>query len=86
MRKIHDRITDLRGNLITVLAEGVALGEQFKAPLKRYVAILGSRWRSAHGQVIFPVFFNVYGAVRLDCVRYGRNGWGVSCLFACVQI
>lgn len=27
MRKIHDRIIDLRGNLITVLAEGVSLGE-----------------------------------------------------------
>ncbi len=27
MRKVYDRIIDMRGNLITVAAEGVCLGE-----------------------------------------------------------
>jgi V/A-type H+-transporting ATPase subunit B len=27
MKKVHDRIKDMRGNLITVEGEGVALGE-----------------------------------------------------------
>jgi V/A-type H+-transporting ATPase subunit B len=27
MRKVYDRIVDMRGNLITVIAQGVSLGE-----------------------------------------------------------
>lgn len=34
MRKIYDRILDLRGNLITVAAEGVALGEMARVERK----------------------------------------------------
>ncbi len=39
MKIVYDRINDMRGNLITVTAEGVSLGELARIDLSRWTAV-----------------------------------------------
>ncbi len=46
MKKIYDRIVDMRGNLLTVIAENVSLGEMARIHKQNgdstYASVLGS--------------------------------------------
>ena len=49
MKKVYDRIVDMRGNLITVIAKGVCLGELARIHKQNgtstYASVLTHRWR-----------------------------------------
>lgn len=70
MRKVYDRIVDIRGNLITVIAEGVSLGELaeiYKSDgLKTYASVL----RFENDQVTLQVFENTRGISTGDKVVF----------------
>lgn len=70
MRKVYDRIVDMRGNLITVMAEGVSLGEVaviHKANgTKTYASVL----RFENDLVTLQVFENTRGISTGDQVTF----------------
>ncbi len=70
MRKVYDRIVDIRGNLITVIAEGVSLGELAEIHkgdgLKTYASVL----RFENDQVSLQVFENTRGISTGDKVVF----------------
>lgn len=70
MKIVYDRINDMRGNLITVTAENVALGELARISLKDGRSIYASVLRINGNQVTLQVFQNTRGISTGDRVTF----------------
>ena len=70
MKTVHDRINDMRGNLITVTAVGVGLGELARVDLKDGRSIFASVLRIEGDQVTLQVFENTRGISTGDKVTF----------------
>ena len=74
MRKIYDRIIDMRGNLITVAAEGVSLGEVALVRRKNGTSTFASILRIDREEVTLQVFESTRGISTGDQVIFlGRQ-------------
>ena len=70
MRKIYDRIIDMRGNLITVAAEGVSLGEVARIEKRNGSSTFASVLRFDEDLVTLQVFENTRGISTGDQVSF----------------
>lgn len=70
MKKVYDRIVDMRGNLVTVHAEGVALGEMARIELGNGRHLFASVLRIDHQRVTLQVFENTRGISTNDRVTF----------------
>lgn len=70
MRKIYDRIIDMRGNLITVAAENVSLGEIARVHLKNGLSTYASVLRFDDDMVTLQVFESTRGISTGDKVTF----------------
>ena len=70
MKQVHDRIVDLRGNLITVEATGVGLGELARIDLKDGRHVYASVIRIEEGLATLQVFQNTRGISTHDRVTF----------------
>jgi len=73
MRKVHDRINNMRGNLITVTAEDVGLGELAEVKLKDGRKIYASVLRIEGNQVTLQVFQDSRGISTGDRVTFLKH-------------
>jgi V/A-type H+-transporting ATPase subunit B len=74
MRKVYDRIIDMRGNLITVAAQGVALGEMASIQKRNGTTVYASVLRFNDDLVTLQVFENTRGISTGDQVAFlGRQ-------------
>jgi V/A-type H+-transporting ATPase subunit B len=74
MRKVYDRIVDMRGYLITVIAEGVSLGELARIQRKDGRSLYGSVLRIDGQKVTLQAFENTRGISTADKVTFlGRQ-------------
>jgi V/A-type H+/Na+-transporting ATPase subunit B len=73
MKKVHDRINDMRGNLITVTAEEVSLGELARIDIKGGISIYASVLRFDGDQVTLQVFGGTRGISTGDKVTFLRR-------------
>lgn len=70
MKKVYDRINDMRGNLITVTAEGVSLGELARIDRKEGISTYASVLRFEGNQVTLQVFGGTRGISTGDKVVF----------------
>jgi len=70
MKKVHDKINDMRGNLITVTAEGVSLGELARIDRKDGSSTYASVLRFDGDQVTLQVFGGTRGISTGDRVTF----------------
>jgi len=70
MRKVYDRIVDMRGNLITVAAKGVSLGEVARVQRKNGTSTYASVLRFDDDLVTLQVFENTRGISTGDQVTF----------------
>ncbi|MFZ0566310.1 MAG: V-type ATP synthase subunit B [Chlamydiales bacterium] len=70
MKKIHDRINDMRGNLITVTSEGVSLGELARIDKRSGESTYASVLRFEGNQVTLQVFGGTRGIATQDKVTF----------------
>lgn len=70
MKMVHERINDMRGNLITVTASGVGLGELARVDLRNGRSIYASVLRIEGDQVTLQVFQNTRGISTDDRVTF----------------
>lgn len=70
MKMVHERINDMRGNLITVTAEDVGLGELARIDLKDGRSVFASVLRIEEDQVTLQVFQNTRGISTNDKVIF----------------
>lgn len=70
MRVVYEKINDLRGNLITVTAEGVSLGELARIDMKDGRSVYASVLRIQGDQVTLQVFQNTRGISTEDKVTF----------------
>lgn len=70
MKTVYNRINDLRGNLITVTAEGVSLGELARIDLQDGRSVYASVLRIDKDQVTLQVFQNTRGISTNDKVTF----------------
>jgi len=70
MKTVYDRIKDMRGNLITVTAEGVSLGELARVDLKDGRSIYASVLRIDGQEVTLQVFQTTRGISTEDKVTF----------------
>lgn len=70
MKTIYERINDMRGNLITLTAEGVSLGELARIDLKDGRHVYASVLRIEGNQVTLQVFQNTRGISTGDRVTF----------------
>lgn len=84
MKMVYDRIYDMRGNLITVKAKGVGLGELARVDLRDGRSIYASVLRIDGEQVTLQVFENTRGIYTMDKVTFLKRQmqaiWGDSLL------
>lgn len=74
MKKVHDRIVDMRGNLITVIAEGVGLGELARIHKQNGQSVFASVLRIEEERVTLQAFENTRGISTNDRVTFlGRQ-------------
>ncbi len=73
MKKVHDRINDMRGNLITVTAEGVSLGELARVDKSDGMDTYASVLRFEGDQVTLQVFESTRGISTGDHVTFLRR-------------
>lgn len=74
MKMVHDRINDMRGNLITVTAQNVSLGELARIDLKDGRHVYASVLRIDDDQVTLQVFQSTRGISTNDKVTFlGRQ-------------
>ena len=73
MKKVYDRIVDMRGNLITVIAEGVALGEMARIDLADGRSVYASVLRIEGNRVTLQVFENTRGISTHDRVTFLKH-------------
>lgn len=70
MKRVYEKIKDMRGNLITVNAQGVSLGELAQVDLKDGRSILASVLRIDDEEVTLQVFENTRGISTGDKVTF----------------
>src|SRR4051812_39439078 len=70
MRKVYDRVHDMRGNLITVIAQGVALGEVARIHKKNGTHVDASVLRFEDDLVTLQVFEPTRGISTGDKVTF----------------
>ncbi|MCH9625933.1 MAG: V-type sodium ATPase subunit B [Chlamydiales bacterium] len=70
MKKVHDRINDMRGNLITVTAKGVKLGELARIDKKEGLSTYASVLQIEGDQVTLQVFGGTRGISTGDHVTF----------------
>lgn len=70
MKKVYDRINRMRGNLITVTAEGVSLGELARVDLQNGQSVFASVLRIEGNQVTLQVFQSTRGISTNDKVVF----------------
>lgn len=70
MKMVYDRINDMRGNLITVTAEGVGLGELARIDFRDGRSVFASVLRIEGDQVTLQVFENTRGISTDDKVTF----------------
>ncbi len=70
MKTVYDRIVDMRGNLITVIAQGVSLGELARVDLKDGRGVLASVLRIDGDKVTLQLFENSRGVSTADRVTF----------------
>ncbi|MCB1112261.1 MAG: V-type ATP synthase subunit B [Chlamydiales bacterium] len=70
MKTVYDRIQDMRGNLITVRAQGVSLGELARVDLKDGRTVYASVLRIEGDEVTLQVFQNTRGISTGDKVTF----------------
>ncbi len=70
MKKVYDRIVDMRGNLITVIADGVYLGELARIDLNDGRSVFASVLRIDGEKVTLQVFENTRGISTGDRVTF----------------
>jgi V/A-type H+-transporting ATPase subunit B len=70
MKKVYERIVDMRGNLITVQARGVALGELARIEKKSGEVVYGSVLRFEDDMVTLQVFENARGISTNDRITF----------------
>ena len=70
MKTVYDRIHNMRGNLITVIAKGVSLGELARVDLKDGRHVYASVIRIDHEEVTLQVFQNTRGISTGDRVTF----------------
>lgn len=73
MKQVHDRIIDLRGNLITVQAKGVGLGELARIDLKDGRHVFATVIRIEEDLVTLQVFQNTRGVSTNDRVIFMKR-------------
>ena len=78
MRTIYEKIDDMRGNLITVKAEGVGLGELARVDLKNGRHAYASVLRIDDRKVTLQVFQNTRGISTGDKVTFLGHAMQVS--------
>ncbi len=70
MKKVYERINDMRGNLITVTATGVSLGELARIDLQDGRHVYASVLRIEGDQVTLQVFQSTRGISTHDKVVF----------------
>ncbi len=70
MRKVHDRIVDMRGNLLTVLAKGVMLGEVARVHKQSGQSVYATVLRIAGEVITLQCFENTRGIATNDRVTF----------------
>ena len=70
MKMVYERINDMRGNLITVTAEGVSLGELARIDLKDGRSVFAQVLRIEGDQVTLQVFQSTRGISTNDKVTF----------------
>lgn len=73
MKTVYDRINDMRGNLVTVTAEGVGLGELAQIQLKDGRKVYASVIRIEGKEVTLQVFENTRGISTEDKVTFLKH-------------
>ncbi len=74
MKKVYDRIVDMRGNLLTVHAKGVSLGEMAKIHKQNGQVVLASVLRIEDEMITLQAFENSRGVATNDKVTFlGRQ-------------
>lgn len=79
MRKVYDKIVDMRGNLLTVIAEGVSLGELARIYRKEGRSLYASVLRIEGEKVTLQAFENTRGISTDDRVVFLGHQVRVSC-------
>lgn len=70
MKMVHDKINDMRGNLITVTAKDVGLGELARIDLKDGRGVYASVLRMDKESITLQVFQNTRGISTDDKVTF----------------
>lgn len=70
MKKVYEKIKDMRGNLITIIAEGVSLGELARIDKKDGQSVYASVLRIDEDHVTLQVFQNTRGISTGDTVTF----------------
>ncbi|HSW86894.1 MAG TPA: V-type ATP synthase subunit B [Rhabdochlamydiaceae bacterium] len=70
MKKVYDRIVDMRGNLVTVIAKGVALGELARIHLQSGRSIFASVLRIEGERITLQAFENTRGISTNDRITF----------------
>lgn len=73
MKVVYEKINDLRGNLITVTAEGVSLGELARIDMKDGRSVYASVLRINGDRVTLQVFQNTRGISNEDKVTFLKH-------------
>lgn len=79
MKKVYDRILDMRGNLITVLARGVALGELARIQKRDGRSTYASVLRIEDEKVTLQCFENTRGIATNDQIVFLGRQMQVAC-------
>ena len=70
MKKVYDRIVDMRGNLVTVMAKGVSLGELARIQKQNGHSLFASVLRIDGEKVTLQAFENTRGISTSDKVTF----------------
>ncbi len=79
MRKVYDRIVDMKGNLITVTGKNIRLGELAKIERKDGTSLYASVLRIEEEKVTLQAFENTRGISTDDKVLFLGTGMQVTC-------
>ncbi len=79
MRKVYDRIIDMRGNLLTVIAEGVSLGELARVHKQNGTSTYASVLRIEGNVVTLQCFENTRGMSTNDQVVFLGHPMQATC-------
>ena len=74
MKKVYDRIVDMRGNLITVMAQNVGIGELAKVQKRDGTSLYASVLQFEGEKVTLQAFENTRGISTNDQVTFLEIG------------